>query len=155
MYFISIWNYGMNYRKMDKDKVEKAVAEGKLHLRFMASLYRKQIKKGKYFLHEHPATALSWKEPEISALLRHPTVHAVVAHQCMYGLTTPGPAGGDRMPAMKPTRFMTNSVPMSLRLNRTCDRLHTHQQLVGGRCEDAAFYPLPLVNAILLGMKGG
>ena len=149
----SIWNYSMNYPKMDADKVQKAVEEGRVHLNFMASLYRKQLLKGKFFLHEHPATALSWKEPQIDALMKDPTVHTVVAHQCMYGLTSPTGHGDERLPAMKPTRFMTNSVPMKLRLSLTCDGLHKHQQLVGGRCRDAAFYPLPLVKAILNGMK--
>ena len=87
------------------------------------------------------------------ALLKDPTVHSVVAHQCMYGLTTPGRPGEGRKAAKTSTRFMTNSVFMSLRLNKTCDGMHEHQPLTGGRCADAAFYPLPLVTAILLGMK--
>ena len=28
----------------------------------------------------------------------------------------------------------------------------THQQLTGGRCTDAAYYPLPLIRAILRGI---
>ena len=138
---------------MSKDKVQIALAEGRMHLNFMASIYRKQVKKGKYSLHEHPATALSWKEPQVAALLNDPTVHEVVAHQCMYGLTSPTGQGGESLAAMKPTRFMTNSIHMKLRLSLTCDKMHKHQQLTGGRCADAAFYPLPLVKAILSGMN--
>ena len=149
----SIWNYAMNFPKMNPEQVKASVEEGKLHLRFMASLYRKQMLKGKFFLHEHPATALSWKEPEITALLADPAVQSVVAHQCMYGLTTRTTKDGPKLPAMKPTRFMTNSCHMRNRLSRTCDGLHQHQQLVGGRCKEAAFYPLPLVRAIVLGMR--
>ena len=149
----SIWNQSMNFPKMDPQRVQKEMEEGRTHLRFMASLYRKQLLKGKLFLHEHPATATSWKEPEIEALLSHPSVMAVVAHQCMYGLTTKTTKDGPKLPAMKPTRFMTNSPLMRDRLSKTCDGLHTHQQLVGGRCRDAAFYPLPLVRAIVLGMR--
>ena len=148
----SIWNFAMNFPKMPKERVDQALAEGRVHLKFMASLYRRQIRRGKYFLHEHPSTALSWKEPEISDLMRLPYVHSVVAHQCMFGLVTPSSDGGEPMPAMKRTRFMTNSFPMTLRLNRVCDESHAHQQLVGGRCAQAAFYPLPLVKAILLGI---
>ena len=149
----SNWNHGMNFRKMDPARVQQIVSEGRVHLNFMASLYRRQVARGKYFLHEHPSGAQSWKEPQIMALMKDPTVHTVVAHQCMYGLTTPGRPGEGRKAAKKSTRFMTNSVFMSLRLNKTCDGMHEHQPLTGGRCADAAFYPLPLVTAILLGMK--
>ena len=149
----SLWNQAMNFPKMEPERVKREMEEGRTHLRFMASLYRKQMLKGKFFLHEHPATATSWKEPEIEALMSNAAVMSVVAHQCMYGLTTPTTKGGPRLPAKKPTRFMTNSPMMRDRLSRTCDGLHRHQQLVGGRCRDAAFYPLPLVRAIVLGMK--
>ena len=149
----SIWNYAMNYPKMDRDKVQRAIEEGKTHLNFVVSLYRKQMLKGKYFLHEHPATALSWKEDTVLALIRSPLVHTVVADQCMYGLTTPAEGSTtERLPAMKPTRFMTNSVFMRDQLSLKCDKSHVHQPLVGGRCRDAAFYPLQLVEAILQGM---
>ena len=33
------------------------------HLEFMVKLYRRQAECGRYFLHEHPAHASSWKEP--------------------------------------------------------------------------------------------
>ena len=150
----SIWNYAMNYPKMSKEKVRAAVEAGRTHLNFVVSLYRKQMIRGKYFVHEHPATALSRKEETVLALLKSPLIHAVVADQCMYGLTAP--AEGDpssRLPAMKPTRFMTNSVHMANRLSTRCDKSHVHQQLVGGRARDAAFYPLPLVEAILGGIS--
>ena len=148
----SLWNVGINYRKMDPVKVEAAKNEGRTHLAFMASLYRKQILKGKFFLHEHPASATSWKETSIAALAALPSVFTTVAHQCMYGLTTPTSAG-ESAPAKKATRFMTNSIHMNRQLNIVCDNLHTHQHLEGGRCAAAAFYPLPLVKAIIQGMN--
>ena len=149
----STWNFAMNYPKMSKDKVRDAIAAGRVHLNFVVSLYRKQMYKGKYFLHEHPATALSWKEDTVLALLKSPLVHTVVADQCMYGLTSPVDGNSSkRLPAMKPTRFMTNSLFMQAQLGKRCDHSHSHQQLVGGRARDAAFYPLPLVEAILQGI---
>lgn len=36
----SIWNYGMNFPKMDPQRVKQAVEEGRVHLNFVASLYR-------------------------------------------------------------------------------------------------------------------
>ena len=49
----SIWNYAMNYPKMDQEKVAQAISEGRTHLNFVVSLYRQQMMRGKYFLHEH------------------------------------------------------------------------------------------------------
>ena len=71
----------MNYPKMSKEKVQAALAEGRIHLSFVASLYRRQILRGKYFLHEHPATAMSWKEDAILRLSGLPDVCTVVADQ--------------------------------------------------------------------------
>ena len=51
--------YDMNHPKMDQEEMRKAVDQGRTHLNFVVSLYRKQMLKGKHFLHEHPATAAS------------------------------------------------------------------------------------------------
>ena len=97
---------------------------------------------------------MSWKEEEIDALSRLPYVHVVTADQCMYGLLTPSDADrSELIPALKPTKWMTNSQIMSEQLNTRCDKSHDHQHLTGGRCKDAAFYPLPLVRAILKGIE--
>ena len=110
--------------------------------------------KGEYFLHEHPASAISWKEDCISSIANDPSVHTVVAHQCMYGLTSPvSRRSSERLPALKPTRFMSNSMHMTEKLSLRCDNSHKHQQLIGGRAHDAAFYPSPLVKTILSGIQ--
>ena len=72
----SIWNTGMNYPKMDPQKVRRLIDEGLVHLRFCCSLYRQQMAKGKYFVHEHPASALSWK-PVSYTHLTLPTICSV------------------------------------------------------------------------------
>ena len=73
----SLWNYAINCPKMDPEKVRRAVDEGRTHLNFVVSLYRKQMLKGKHFLHEQPATALSWKENTVLALIKSPLVHTI------------------------------------------------------------------------------
>ena len=55
----SIGNYAINYPKMHPDQVMAMIAEGRTHLNFVCSLYRKQMLTGRFDLHEHPATALS------------------------------------------------------------------------------------------------
>ena len=81
-------------------------------------------------------------------LLEHPRVHTVIGDQCCYGLVSPTP-DGKSLPAKKSTRFASSSRHMLHRLQRRCDNSHSHQQLVGGRAAQAAFYPTPLVEAML------
>ena len=54
---------------------------------------------------------------------------------------------------LKPTRFMSNSIPMLKRLFRVCRGGHSHQPRLGGRASAAAFYPLPRLKAILQGVS--
>ena len=56
------WNQHLNFKKMKKEDVERIMADGRMHLQFMARVYWKQIRGGRHFLHEHPATAVSWSE---------------------------------------------------------------------------------------------
>ena len=95
---------------MPKEKVRELIAEGRKHLSFVASLYRKQLQHGRHLLHEHPVSATSWKEPQIVSLVRDPQVHCVVADQCQYGRTTPAEGSlGVQLFALKLTRFMSSS----------------------------------------------
>ena len=41
-----MWNYGLNFKKMDAAKVKHLLAEGRKHLNFMMSIYRKQLLRG-------------------------------------------------------------------------------------------------------------
>ena len=72
----------------------------------------------------------------------------------MYVWTSLSPTpGGEELPAMKPTRLLTSSPQMAARLSTRCSKDHQQQQLVGGRAAAAAFYPLKLIKAMLLGMR--
>ena len=102
----------MNYPKMDPAKVKALMEEGRIHLEFVARMYRRQLANGKYFLHEQPATALSWNEKCIVSLLAHSDVKLVVADHCQYGLATPS-STGRRLPALKPAQFLTNAAPLA------------------------------------------
>ena len=148
----SSWNIGINHKRMDPAEVERRLAEARCHLRFVVMLYKKQLARGKHFLHEHPAGARSWQEPYMVELLQHDDVKSVISHQCEYGLTSPDKSG-TLQPVLKPTRWMSSSQHMINRLSRRCSRTHTHQQLVSGRAAAAAFYPMKLMLEILRGMR--
>ena len=49
-----ILNWNVNVAKMDKTDVKKRIAIALAHLSFVCKPYDRQIKRGKYFLHEHP-----------------------------------------------------------------------------------------------------
>ena len=95
----------MNYPKMAPEKVAQLKAEGRNHLQFVFCLYRRQLALGLHFLHEHPASAGSWKDPNMKALAKHVLVHVAEIDQCAYGLVTPSEIDGTPTPAKKPARF--------------------------------------------------
>ena len=57
-------------------------AEGLALLQFSVEVYWDQISRGKFFLHEHPATASSWDLPSIRELAEHPGVIIVTGDMC-------------------------------------------------------------------------
>lgn len=136
---------------MDATHAKKLMKTARDHLRFACKLYRRQMQRGKFFLHEHPQTATSWRLPEVKRFLQSPGVGTAVCHQCSFGLMTPSKSG-ELMPAKKPTQFMSNSPCMPNELFRICQRTHVHQHLEGGRAKEAENYPADLIRAILRGM---
>ena len=101
---------------------------------------------GKYFLHEHPAFATSWRQKcVLSFTARNADLYMVTSDLCQFGLTSGG------LPAKKPTRWLSNSPCLISRLDRKCDGEHTHQHLMGGRARSAQEYPPALCRAIVDG----
>ena len=78
MYPLDFWNFGINYKKMSPGEVARMLEEGRIHLKCCAKLYRRQLKHGRHFIHEHPASAFSWREPEIDPLANDARTYAVV-----------------------------------------------------------------------------
>ena len=64
---------GLNRARMGEQKWNAMKEHGVSHLKFVAELYLEQMNQGRYFLHEHPASASNWKEPEITELASYPT----------------------------------------------------------------------------------
>ena len=148
----SSWNYGINHKKMSSEEVERRLAEARVHLKFVVLLYKKQLACGRHFLHEHPASARSWRESYVLDLLNHKDVDSVTSHQCEYGLMSPDSNGVLQL-VKKPTRWMSSSPRMLARLAKRCSGTHSHQQLVGGRAANSAFYPVKLMTEILRGFR--
>ena len=103
-----------------KDKVDPEVRnqkldEGRRHMEFMCEIYKYQVRRKKLFLHEHPWSAKSWKEPCIREVHCLPGVALYKADQCMYGLKTTD-AEGAAVAAMKPIERDRDTAEHQMRL---------------------------------------
>ena len=107
-----------NFKRMDPEKRNRIIEEGRRHLRFCMMLYKIQIENGMYFLHEHPYSATSWKEPVVQEVMGIPGVKVVKGDMCAFGMWQEDEQGQALI--MKPTGFMTNARMIAEELNETC-----------------------------------
>ena len=129
-----------------KANVEKAREKGMERLEFCCKIYMLQVRSGRYFIHEHPLTAASWATEFMTNPRASPAVYTAEAHMCAYGMQSEVRDGVGF--AMKPTRFLTNSIVTAKALSRTCPGNHQHVRLMEGRVRAAAMYAQALWRAI-------
>ena len=115
---------------------------GRSHLEFVCELYKIQSSSGRYFLHEHPASASSWKEDCVQQCLKLPGAMLVTTDLCNFGMMIQDMHGPGLV--KKPTKFMTNSVHIAKWLDVRCQGGHRHVQLIGGRAKQCEVYPSSL-----------
>ena len=142
----------LNKGKVDPDRYRKSLVEAKTHLEFSAEIYQMQIDEGRYFLHEHPTTASSWRYDCMQRLIVNPYVGSIVFHMCQYGMMQKDDDGIEKH-VKKPTRWLSNSPYVLNELDKRCEGLHDHVQLLGGKAKAAQVYPVMLCAAILQGLK--
>ena len=130
---------------------EARLKSAERHLDFVCRLYEQQIHDKRWFLHEHPVGATSWRSEAVKKVMKMTGVQCVVADQCRYGLTTE--VKRQKMPARKRTRFMSNSDEILTQLNKKCDGRHVHEPLLNNKAGPAAVYPDGLCKAICRGLK--
>ena len=82
---------------------EADYVEAKSQVRLSARLARHQMKYGRFFLLEQPATWTMWEEPEIKQVIEHKDVYSVKFDMCMFGMNVDN-KGYKR----KPTRIVTS-----------------------------------------------
>ena len=142
---------GLNKGRMDPEKWDKMRKHGQKHLKFACELYKMQHSAGRYFIHEHPATANRWEEHCVQEVIYLKGVVTNKSHMCRFGMASVDEQGGGLV--KKPTRYMTNAPLMAEELEMFCTGDHRHVQLVGGRAAKAAIYPPQLCEAMLRGSK--
>ena len=151
----------LNNLKRDPDVVKKELERAIMHLEFVLHLYRIQVEEGRLFLHEHPASATSWKHNAVKEILQLPGVTMIVGDQCQYGSEVRrGPHTGS--PVRKPSGFMSNGPLILQQLGRRCTgKMGRCSRRKGGQhvtasgyvARDAAVYPDGLCRAIVKGIS--
>ena len=140
-----------------RDKFDYELAKATKHINFCVKLYHRQRAQGRYYLHEHPLMATSWRLPSMQTIVCREDNYEAIAHMCAFGMTTRDPAHGE-LPAMKPTRFVTKSWALSEALDRKCSCVAQpgkpkHGLLVAGRAAAAAIYPDDLCDNICVAVR--
>ena len=130
---------------MSPEDVQRKKLEGLVHLRFVAQLYKDQIKANRCFLHEHPLSAMSWSEDCMREIAAMDGVGAAICDQCMYGRAAIN--DGVSLPARRGTTFMTNCHGVAEQLRKRCKPgLHTHAKLDNWVAASTKAYPDSLVR---------
>ena len=150
----------LNNLKRDGHVVEEELRRAKMHLDFVVHLYRIQIEGGRLFLHEHPASATSWRHDTVEQIMQLPGVHRIIGDQCQYGAQARrGARAGD--PVRKPSGFMSNGPLILKELGKRCSGKNgwcsrrkggQHVTASGQVAKDAAIYPDGLCRAIIKGI---
>ena len=146
--------------KRDPKIVAAKRARGVKHLENSVACYRRQMERGRYFLHEHPKSAESWQEKCVMDLEAEPSVFKITGPMCNWGMMATDRRSDPPRTGLvrKETTWMTNSPVLAQLLEGTCSNLrggewHRHVQLIGGLAAGAARYPPALVEAVLRGIK--
>ena len=98
---------GLNKNRVPEEVRKQRLEEGREKLRVAIKYYKERRARGRYFLHEHPAHATSWKEPEIVKLMHQEGIYVVEGPMCRWGMKSKDASGVGYV--RKPTRWMTNS----------------------------------------------
>ena len=113
-----------------------------------------QASEGRYYLHEHPRGAASWKQECIVQLAASdPNAQLVSTDMCQFGLMVKDRSGRVIGRAMKPTRWLTNSPAIAKELDRKCCGGHEHVHMLNGLAKQGQIYPVQLCQAIVRGLS--
>lgn len=142
-----------NLNKAKRSDEENAAIEeeGKTHLHNAVDGYLEQHQNGRFFLHEHPANASSWKDEKIVKLQSLDGVFTVKGPMCRWEMISEDAQGVGYV--KKDTKYITNSEEIAKVLDGCCNGGHRHVHLINGRAKFAQKYPPKMVAAVLRAVK--
>ncbi len=109
---------GLNKNKVPEEVRQQRLKEGREKLKIAVKYYNDRREKGRDFLHEHPAHATSWKEPEMIKLMEQEDVYVVEGPMCRWGMKSKDASGIGYV--RKPTRWVTNCEVLANILRKEC-----------------------------------
>ena len=145
----------ISWHKLSPEIREKRMSEALHHLHVSCKMYRKQYDSGRWFLHEAPWGAASWKDPQVQAILALPGVYLVKGPMCRWEMKATDRRGlQGHGYVRKETGWLTNNERLASLLKGECTNQqgkdwHRHIHLIGGIARQAAQYPPKLVRAVL------
>ncbi|CAK0894862.1 unnamed protein product [Prorocentrum cordatum] len=142
----------MGEKVRDEGRYQALLKRCVVYLEFVMEICALQQREGRFFLCEHPWAAWSWHLKIVEKVRLLEGVILVKGYQCRFVQTSKGPDGVVG-PVAKATGWMTNSPAIAKRVGVPCTKDHQHVHLVGGRSKAAERCPIPLVEAILAGMR--
>ena len=118
-------------------------------------LYRKQHDGGRWFLHEQPETASSWKDPEVQAMQQLEGILTVHGRMCAWHVPD---EGGEAKTIYNKTKWLTNARKLAELLERWSSEHSGLGYRVDIRCDgspgtQAARYPPVMVSWLLDALK--
>ena len=150
----------ISWNKIPPEVSEKRTKEALHHLHTSCDVYEKQINEGRYFLHEAPWGATSWKDERVERISQRDGVRIVRGPMCKWGMTATDRRGLQGTGYVrKGTGWMTNHPGLAELLETECTNKtggapwHRHVHLIGGIAQQAARYPPQLVRAVLKCLK--
>ena len=150
----SVLQNGNRWRFTKKDWQQK-LDKAEVHIRFCLQLYEIQRRAGRYYLHEHPRTATSWKLQSMGRFEKYADTMYIDSNMCRFGMVTNHK--GEQGLVQKATTFMTNAPEIATRLDRRCSQEHReefkHLPIWGERAREAQIYPQALCRAVAEGIK--
>ena len=75
----------LSANRRDPEEVKREQVRAGIHTEIITSLYKQQVLAGRYFLHEHPLCATSWKLDCILGVMDMNGVGSEWCDQCQYG----------------------------------------------------------------------
>ena len=135
----------ISWNKIPPDIREKRMNEALHHLHTSRDVYEKQIQQGRYFLHEAPWGATSWKDERVERISSRDDVYVVRGPMCKWGMTATDRRGLQGTGFVrKETGWMTNHPGLAELLETECTNKtggapwHRHIHLIGGIAQQAA-----------------
>ena len=140
-----------NYKRMDPEVWRLRLREAVMYVDHAMECCKEQVRRGRFFLFEHPQRSSAFELGSVTEVLALPGVRRVSFDQCMFGLKSKVRG----VPMRKRTTFLTNAKPIVNAFSgRFCDCSHDHQIIEGAeggmkRAAWAQMYPPPMVHCIV------